>query len=64
MAAGATVGRLAHDGHTRLGVVAGVVLPLAGFIHLAPIPHPVLFAVQTTVPYIPGAVLGVRVTGG
>ena len=53
VAAGATVGRLSHDGHTRLSVVAGAVLTLAGFIHLAAIPHPVWFAVLSTVTYIP-----------
>jgi hypothetical protein len=49
----ATVGRLSHDGHTRLSVVVGAVLTLADFIHLAAIPHPVWFAVLTTVPSFP-----------
>ena len=64
LAAGATVGRLARDRHTWLGVVAGVVLTLAGFMNLAAIPHPVWFAVITTVTYIPSAWLGVRLARG
>lgn len=45
VAPGATLGRLSHDGHTRLRVVVDAVLTRAGFIHLAAIPHPVWLAV-------------------
>ncbi len=64
LAAGATVAWVARDSHTRLAMAAGVVLTLAGFTNLAAIPHPVWFAVLTTVTYIPCAWLGVRVVRG
>jgi len=54
--------RLAPAHATVSPVVAGVAVTLAGFMNLAAIPHPVWFAVLTTVTYIPGGVLGMRVT--
>jgi len=45
-------------------LAAGVVLTLAGFMNLAAIPQSVWFAVLTTVTYVPGAWLGVRLARG
>lgn len=56
---GGAVARLAAPGQTtRAAVVVGGLLTLAGFANLAAIPHPLWFAVLSTVTYVPCAVLG------
>ena len=55
---GAIVRRVSPDRTTVLAVVLGGLLTLAGFANLATIPHPLWFAVLSTVTYVPCALLG------
>lgn len=58
LAAGAIVRLVTPDRPTVLAVVVGGLLTLAGFANLAAIPHPLWFAVLSTVTYVPCALLG------
>ncbi len=58
LAGGAIVWLVSPDRATRLAVVLGGLLTLAGFANLAAIPHPLWFGVLSTATYVPCAVLG------
>jgi len=62
-AAGALVVRLAPGFGLRLPVIVGALFTVAGFMNMAAIPHPLWFAVLTTVTYIPMSVLGAKALG-
>ena len=55
---GAVVRLAAPERTTRLALVVGGLLTLAGFANLAAIPHPLWFAALSTATYAPCAVLG------
>ena len=56
---GGAIARLVtSDRATVQAVVVGGLLTLAGFANLAAIPHPLWFAVLSTVTYVPCALLG------
>ncbi|MEY3214296.1 MAG: hypothetical protein RIT28_4777 [Pseudomonadota bacterium] len=61
--AGAVVVRLAPGFGLRLPVIVGALFTLAGFLNLAAIPHPLWFAVLTTVTYLPMSLLGAKALG-
>jgi hypothetical protein len=62
-AAGAAIRRLAPGRGARLPLIIGALFTLAGFMNLAAIPHPLWFAVLTTVTYIPMSLLGAKALG-
>jgi hypothetical protein len=61
--AGYLVGRIASSHHQPLAISVGLLFTLAGAANLMAIPHPVWFAVLTTLTYVPAAFLGVRMAG-
>ncbi|GDX79838.1 hypothetical protein LBMAG42_16490 [Deltaproteobacteria bacterium] len=59
--AGAVIARVAASRHVALGVGVGVLFTAANFMNMASIPHPMWFAVLTTVTFVPvtlAAVMG------
>ncbi|MCK6524023.1 hypothetical protein L6R49_21660 [Myxococcota bacterium] len=62
-AAGAVVTRLAPGRGLRLPLIIGGLFTGAGFMNMAAIPHPLWFAVLTTVTYVPMSVLGAKALG-
>lgn len=58
--AGAVVGKFAASRHMALAGVVGGLFTLAGFANMAMIPHPLWFAVLTTITYVPCALLGAK----
>ena len=61
--AGALVTRLAPGFGLRLPLIVGALFTLAGFMNMAAIPHPLWFAVLTTVTYLPMTVIGAKALG-
>ncbi len=59
LAAGIVVGLIARRRPFLLAGIIGGLLTAAGFANLAAIPHPMWFAVLSTVTYLPCALLGV-----
>ena len=55
------VGRFVLAHHTIRAGTIGVFLMLAGFMNLAQIPHPIWFAVLSTISFIPMTLLGAKV---
>ena len=55
---GVAVGLVARRAAYGLAAVLGGLLTIAGFMNLAAIPHPVWFAVVTTMTYVPCTLLG------
>ena len=58
LAGGVIVRLVSADRATVLAAVVGGMLTLAGFANLAAIPHPLWFAVLSTITYVPCTVLG------
>lgn len=61
LAGGAIVRRVSPDRTTGPLLVVGGLLTLAGFANLAAIPHPLWFAVLSTLTYLPCTFLGAAV---
>lgn len=62
-AAGAVVVRLAPGFGLRLPVIVGALFTMAGALNLLVFPHPLWFAVLTTVTYVPMSLLGAKALG-
>ena len=60
LATGALVAKLASSRHITLALGCGVIFTLAGFANLAMVPHPLWFAMMTSLSYVPSAWMGAR----
>lgn len=63
LGAGFTSGKIAASRWNLWAIVLGVAFTLANFANMAQVPHPLWFAVLTTVTFLPLAWLGNRLAG-
>lgn len=57
---GVVIAKLAASRRQLLAAVIGGLLTLAGFANLLALPHPLWFAILSTITYVPMALLGAR----
>ncbi len=63
LAAGVVVGAIARWKPMVIASIVGVLFTMAGFANLASLPHPMWFAVLSTVTYVPAALAGASAVG-